>query len=368
MTTFNDKLKLFKGLCKGDIAYNAPFYVTVDLTRRCNLRCLGCRYHSHEAENFFPGDVGVSDIPYPLFESLLEQLKEVDTREVILIGEGEPMLHPRFPDMIDSLKGCGMKVSLFTNGTLLDEAACLNIIEASVDRVIVSIWGTTPGEYEKNNPGTPIEYFDRVVRGLKALSAMKAKLKSIRPKLQLHMPINRYNYKRLDSMVDMAQDTGCDIISLSPLRPRHGEVGSSALSAVEEKALKASLPDIRKRLDSISMGHNIASTLLSYDIGEEVWKKLPCYTGWYHCRVKVDGSVYPCNACDISVGNLNDKSFSDIWNGTGLRAFRKRARTLQGLTELSHNICDCGFCCHTWDNMRIHRLFRWVAPLTARST
>jgi hypothetical protein len=48
---------------------------------------------------------------------------------------------------------------------------------------------------------------------------------------------------------------------------------------------------MKKRLNSLSMEHNIGETLLRYRIGEAVWNKLPCYVGWLHARIKVDGMV-----------------------------------------------------------------------------
>jgi MoaA/NifB/PqqE/SkfB family radical SAM enzyme len=40
------KYRLLKGLCTGDRACTGPFYVTLDVTSRCNLLCLGCRFRA----------------------------------------------------------------------------------------------------------------------------------------------------------------------------------------------------------------------------------------------------------------------------------------------------------------------------------
>jgi hypothetical protein len=36
--------------------------------------------------------------------------------------------------------------------------------------------------------------------------------------------------------------------------------------------------------------------------------------------------------------------------------------TRKGLASMDDH-CDCKFCCYAVDNMKIHRLFRWVSPL-----
>lgn len=47
MADLLQKYRLLKGLCTGDRAHTGPFYATLDLMRRCNLRCLGCRCQFH---------------------------------------------------------------------------------------------------------------------------------------------------------------------------------------------------------------------------------------------------------------------------------------------------------------------------------
>ena len=127
------------------------------------------------------------------------------------------------------------------------------------------------------------------------------------------------------------------------------------------KNLYLSLTKLGKRLDSLSLKHNIHQTLLCYTIGEAVWEKMPCYIAWYHTRIRVNGNVLPCQRCDLPMGNLNEKSFTDIWNGTVYRSFRKKTLTRKGLMSFSDH-CDCRFCCYAGDNMKVHRLFKWISP------
>ena len=80
-----------------------------------------------------------------------------------------------------------------------------------------------------------------------------------------------------------------------------------------------------------------------------------------HARVKVSGAVQACLPCDRSLGNLNEEPFEDIWNGPAYRSLRKSFR--QGGADFTARICDCAHCCHFSDNLRVHRFFRWFAPL-----
>lgn len=141
-----------------------------------------------------------------------------------------------------------------------------------------------------------------------------------------------------------------------------GALASFALSPEEERLVRLSLLRARKRLDSLSMDHNIDEVLLRYELGSTVWQKLPCYIAWYHARIRADGTVQPCGPCNLEVdfGNLHKNTFHEIWNGLAIGAFRREALTCQGLASIGEH-CDCGFCCYVGDNMRVHRLFRWFS-------
>jgi MoaA/NifB/PqqE/SkfB family radical SAM enzyme len=118
-----------------------------------------------------------------------------------------------------------------------------------------------------------------------------------------------------------------------------------------------------KALEISNMHNNVNVALQLYQIGEEVWNTLPCYVGWVHARVRLDGTIYPCGRCDLPMGSLCEKSLSMIWNGESYRRFRKIASTRHGLESMK-NHCLCGYCCHIRNSMQVHRLFRWVSPFT----
>src|SRR4030043_468838 len=201
MATLYQKIKLLEGLIKGDIAYSGPFYVTVDITRRCNLQCIGWRFHSPISNKSPFEDDTVLDIPFDLYKKLCDDLKTMGTNTIHLTGEGEPLLHPRIFDMISAAKGVGLHVILFTNGTLLDETRVQSLLDACPDTLRVSLWASSPEEYEKNCPG-------------------------------------------------------CDALPFSPLKCWWGSLGSVSLSQTEENQLFHSLIQMEEKLDSFSLKHN----------------------------------------------------------------------------------------------------------------
>lgn len=360
MVNISQKINLVKGLLTGETAFGGPSYVSIDVTRRCNLQCLCCLYHSPLVD--VSAEEGQSvDISPDLFQEVCSELKTMGTSLIIIEGEGEPLLHSRIFDLISTAKKMGFQVMLFTNGILLDETRVLQIIDLKVNILKVSLWASSPEDYAQNYPKSDTRNFERVIDGLKLLTYFKCKKKTTFPFVELCNPINHYNYQKIEKMLDILYTTGCDGLFFSPVNSHQGKFASFALSPEEEKQLRFSLKGIKKRLDSVPVNHNIDQVLLRYKIGEPVWEKLPCYIAWYHSRIKVDGTVLPCNRCGLTMGNLNQYTFHNIWNAPGYRAFRRKTITRNGLLLLSKH-CNCGFCCHVVNNKRIHDVARWLFP------
>jgi MoaA/NifB/PqqE/SkfB family radical SAM enzyme len=87
MATFYKKMKLLQGLLSQEMAYTGPFYLTMDLTRRCNLRCYGCRYHSPPSILSPQKDEVIQDYSLDLFRKVIPELKTMGTRSICLSGE-----------------------------------------------------------------------------------------------------------------------------------------------------------------------------------------------------------------------------------------------------------------------------------------
>lgn len=363
MNAFQQKVKLLQGVITGEAAFTGPFYVTVDITCRCNIHCVSCLFHSPLLDK--PSNVNkeIQDIPYDLFKRLCNELKVLGTRQIILCGEGEPFLHPRLFDLVSAAKDTGFSVILYTNGTLLDEAGIKQLIDLRLDILKVSFFAGSPEEYQNNYPIDDPANYRKVVEGLKLLAHFKAEKKSKLPLVTLCHPINKNNFRHIDAMAQWAHTTGCNAISFTPHHNFRGGYMPLSLSKTEEKFVLFSLHKVKKSLNAFSIEHNVKQLLRRYKIGEAVWEKLPCYIGWFHATTKMDGRVFPCCRCDLPMGNLHEQQFHEIWNNSAYRTFRKTALTCRGLASMAKQ-CDCAFCGYVGDNVRVHNIFRWVRPFS----
>ena len=361
MTTLSHKLRLLGGLLSGGRAWTGPVTVMVDVTRRCNLRCPGCRYHSPHIGRPSPGDQGVDHFSPTLFETLCDQLERAGTREIILTGDGEPSLNPGLLRIVSTLGRSRLHSTLFTNGTLLDEDAVRWLIDAGLDVLTVSLWAGSQEDYARNYPASDPGLFEVVVDNLKRISRIKAEQGSPRPTLRLYQPLNRNNFRNVEGMVDLARDSGCNELHFTPFRSRRGRLNFLALSPDERASLKTTLKGMKSRLTSLQIGTNVDKVLYRYRIGESAWERTPCYVGWVQAHVKPDGSVFPCNSSDLPMGRLEEASFLQIWNGPTFQRFRQGMLSRNWRHEMEGQL-DCGFCGQLPNNERIHRVFRWLKP------
>ncbi len=358
----SQRLQLLGGLLSREIAHTGPLYVDLDLTRRCNLQCLGCPFHSPDGGQALAGDHAPIDMSFELVERLCEELPRLGTREVILIGEGEPMLHPRLFDIIAAFKRVGLAVQMYTNGTLIDEAKASALLDSGLDTLKVSLWASCIEDYQKCHPGVSPRNYTKTVEGVRIMAGLKAKRNTQVTVVYLTQPLNRHNYRSIGARVDLASELGCDGVRFSIFRHWQGAYASASLSTQEIETVCQDLSQAKSRLDALGIAHDINDALLRYRLGETVGVENPCFVGWFHARVEADGTLVPCCSCSVSLGNLNEHGFEELWNGPQYRGFRQRALTPGGLSSLGP-ACDCGWCGVAANNYRIYRLWRWIAPL-----
>jgi MoaA/NifB/PqqE/SkfB family radical SAM enzyme len=355
------KIQLLRGLVNGETAFTGPFFVNVDITRRCNLACLGCQYHSSENRKELHNNYNIDQIPMDLVNKLCSDLIHLNTHEVFLLGQGEPLLHPQIAEIISAFKQIGCLVQLFTNGTLINESKARMLVGSGLDVIRVSLWATNEKEYKKCYPGINPENMQRTFEGIRSVHIMRKKQGRTHPQIFLTTPLNRHNWRSVTERVHLASDLGCDGVMFDVYQ-HWGEFKSDALSNHEISELCKRLSKLRVELRRLSLKQNIDEILLRYRLGERAWRSLPCYAGWFHTRVHVDGRILPCGACTLVLGNLNKNSLMNIWNGSAYRSFRKKMLNHRGsATFRSH--CHCDWCCLGKSNFRIHRFFRWIHPV-----
>ena len=129
-----------------------------EFSGQCNQRCRFC-YNSWKAPESGPKrELGTNRV-----KELLAKTIDASGCESISLSGGEPVLRADLFEIIAFIKGRGPKVSLVTNGTLLDDAAIDRALSAGVDLFQVSLLGDTR---ELHNRLAGFDAFDRVIEAI----------------------------------------------------------------------------------------------------------------------------------------------------------------------------------------------------------
>ena len=353
-----NKLQLLRGMLTGNKAYNAPYYVSVDITRRCNLKCLFCPIHSPELDDKWGKKSAVDDISLEIFEKLCVDLGRMGTKMVIIEGEGEPMLHKHVFDFISIVKKNKMEAMLLTNGTLLNQENTERLVASGLDFIKVSLWSSSSQEYEQSHPDVNPEFFHKIVQGVKHIAEWKKEKSCKTPEVELYYILTRQNYKTLDRLGLFTSDIGADAIWFSPFHEMSDKFHHLVVRLEDQKAFYGALNDLKKQLTTLPIEHNIEFTMQRYLMGKRAYLKMPCYAGWFYARVKMDGKIFPCFWNDSLMGDLNKSSFEEIWNAPPYRAFRDKAGTKRGISEIGTS-CDCNWCSHAVNTKKIYDIIKW---------
>jgi len=353
------------GLLSGSKTFVGPAWIVLDVTRRCNNVCLGCFSHCVQDRKPSPGDHGIQDLDPSLAGKLSKELAEVGTSEVVLLGEGEPLLHPNYFKIVSVFKDAGFKTQTFTNGILLGERVAQRLVETAQDIVNVTFWAVNEREHELWHPGISIDALGRRRRGLELLLAWREAARSRQPKLRLRFPLHRSNIGNLEQRVQLVLDSGCDAVEFGYFRDFGGKYESQCLLPDDLIRVREPLFMAKEKFDSAGIPHNIKEFVAWLEFGPNAWLSTACYVGWSHSSIRVDGTVTPCGHCSLEMGNVARDSFAEIWNGSAYENFRKRSSSLRSLVTLRGK-CDCVNCCNWKDNHRIHRVLRWLKLNTGR--
>lgn len=284
---------------------------------------------------------------------------------------GETLLYPQFDELLYRMAKRNIYVKFVTNGTLLDKFA-RPIVESLVKAVTVSL----DGDREAHNQIRGEQWaYEKTMKGLCALSEMKRKLGKATPLVQIAFTMNRHNGATV--LRNLCQDLRgkglADVlaIKLTPifvpdqaekkyidLAKRYFDVEEGVVSpggfrddysdfAEEGTKVVRILSDLKKEpfdflidpLPHIPF-NQIPRLYLDYswDLG-----RCPCPVPFDEPTVDADGNVYPCNLftdAPLSMGNVYQTPFLEIWQGSNFIKFRKMLMDQGGLLPICNRCCQ----------------------------
>ena len=265
-----------------------PIKLHVEPTSLCNLRCIMCPQSLDEVQM---SETGFMDMG--LYRSIIDQAKG-NVREINLFFRGESFLHKRIFEMIRICEEAGIVAHISTNATMLTEDYIRQLLDSGLGKLTISFDAGQKELYEKMRKGAK---YERTLRNTLMLLHEKLIRKSSKPYV----------------VMQVIQLFGGD------------------------RSAEATVPDSFKRQfeglpvdewDSF-WAHGWAGTMGTgkddYQAAPHGQNYFPCNWLWKSMAIYWDGTVPACCADFTSeqiVGNLNENSLMEVWNGPEFQAIR----------------------------------------------
>jgi MoaA/NifB/PqqE/SkfB family radical SAM enzyme len=301
--------------------------IHVELTSRCNFKCVSCR-HGHEVYGNDLGDA-MCDM---LIHELMPGIKEIE-----LQGTGESLLNQNFEKIFEAAnmkKTC--RIILITNASMLTEEWIARFTRANM-QLIISLDGTDVHEFKLHRP---VGDFVQIMENMHKIRHIKANNINNYFSFVINMVITKYNYRSIKKMIDLAYVTGADFLFCSEVRPCMPNLSAWNILRLDNMAGRVAFNAYISECSCYAVEKKIGFYFNPYTENKHR-KKSICPAPWRHIFIQSNGDVSPCCEINAGFGNINKNDFLEIWNGEQFNDFRNRML-------LGDYDRHCAQCCLPW--------------------
>ncbi len=340
---------IIQGINDGKRAFVGPETVHLDITNHCNYNCIACWDRSPLVRSTVSNnDYLKKSLSYECVTEFIDNLIELGGLRFIKFGGGgEPMMHPRFKDILVYLRAKDryVEIDINTNFSRINAELLGLMIDLEVNLLTVSLWAATPEVYVLTHPNQSKTAFKNIVANLKKI---KTENTNTVLNLFIHNVLMSQNHHEVQAMLDLALEVKADEVNFTLVDPVPGKTDSLLLSQREQMTIIESLKTIKPFVDKYNIYHDpkkdrsikitdfhgFLLKMTQAEIAKGIYdqktvNKIPCYIGWLYTRIMADGRVIPCcKGHRLPMGNLNKNNFIDIWNSPRYELFRNNGKTL----------------------------------------
>ncbi len=313
---------------------HVPRLVFWELTKKCNLNCIHCRAESENSQ--YEGELSLDE-----FKTIIDDIADHYSPIMVLTG-GEPLYREDIFQIASHAAGKGLKTALASNGTLIDRDIADKISKALIQRVSISLDGST-AESHDGFRGIPGSYY-KALRGIEFL-------KRAGVEFQINTTISRRNVHEIEDIMNLAENIGARALHIFMLVP----VGCGVEIAESEMITKEKYEEVlnwfydRSRETSLELKATCAPHFyriirqrarsegrkITFETDGMAAMTRGCLAGTGVCFISHRGDVQPCGYLPVKVGNAKERPFHEIWENSEIFA------SLRDLGNLSGK---CGIC------------------------
>jgi radical SAM protein with 4Fe4S-binding SPASM domain len=279
------------------ISWGLPICLSIEPTTACNLRCPECP----SGLRSFKRPTG--NLKLNQFKKWLEPVKDT-IWSINFYFQGEPYIHPQIHEAIAYADKAGIYTMTSTNGHFLDVDQAEKIVQSGLDRLIISIDGTTQETYEAYRIGGDLM---KVLEGVQNIKAARKKANSRKPYLIFQFLVVKPNEHQISDLRKLAEEHGVDEVKLKTAQIYDYQHGSLFIPEQE----------IYSRYKKGKNGNYV----LKNKLNNHCWKL------WHSPVITWDGKVVPCcfdKDANHVLGELESHDLKSVWSNSDYEEFRNK--------------------------------------------
>ena len=210
-----------------------PLAIAIEPTTACNLGCPECP----SGLRSFSRPTG--NLKKEFYKEVIDQVYK-DTFYLTFYFQGEPYINPDFLEMVAYANQKNIYTATSTNAHFLTEENAKKTVESGLDRLIISIDGTTQEVYENYRVNGKLE---KVIEGTKNIVKWKKELRSATPHIIFQFLVVRPNEHQIDNLYDLAKEMGVDEVKLKTAQVYEHQFGNPLIPENEKYSRYKKNPD-----------------------------------------------------------------------------------------------------------------------------
>jgi len=313
-----------------------PFIVSYSITTKCNLKCKHC--YSESVDQAAPDELTTEEA-----FRLMDDLAKWGIRLLVIDG-GEPLCREDMLDVVKYASSKGIRTTIGSNGTLIDEAMARKMLEAGVKAVAISVDGADAQTHDsfRGVSGT----FEDTIRGIEACRTAGLPF-------QFNTVIRKETLPQLEDILNLAVDSGANAAELFDLV-------AAGRAKQESREQVLDLSERKRTMEWLAMAQVECPIVIRVPacpmyplllqqqeikpkhFPMEMLQRVPyygrgCAAGMPmgYVMVKCNGEVNPCMLLQVKLGNIREQSIISIWENSPVLTQLRQRELLKG---------ECGDC------------------------
>ncbi len=300
-------------MVKKPVQWGLPISLSFEPTTSCNLRCPECP----SGLRSFTRPTGM--LKKDFFKETMDEVGK-DLTYLIFYFQGEPYLNPDFLDMVTYANKKNIYTATSTNAHYLNDEMAKKTIESGLDRLIISIDGTTQDVYQQYRVGGNLE---KVLEGARNIVKWKRELKSKTPFVIFQFLVVKPNEHQIEDVKRLGAEVGVDEVAFKTAQIYDYENGSNLIPTIDYYSRYTKQDDGKYTIKNKMLNH--------------------CWKLWHSCVITWDGAVVPCcfdKDATHQLGDLKEMSFKQLWQGGKYHAFRTALLKSRGEIDICKNCTE----------------------------